>query len=117
MIEALLQTLSIKDNAVNRILAKSAVEWINEHTTLSVVTADDVSNVSSSVLLFILKYIDILKQDKTIASESAQGLSQSFNTSQTLSVSLYELASELLSPYLLSTVTVKAGESGWTYEC
>lgn len=115
MIEALIKALSLPNDTVNQLLAKSAVEWINGHTTLSIKTVEDVSNMPASALLFILKYKDIVGRDKTVASESAQGLSQSFNTSQTISMSLYEIASELLSPYLLSTVTVKAGETGWSY--
>lgn len=113
MIEELLKKLSLDDTVYNRLLVGSAVEWINTHTTLSI--AEDASDIPDSALLFILKYRDVLKQDKTIASESAQGLSQSFNTSQTLSVSLYEIASELLAPYLVSTVKVVAGTERWTY--
>lgn len=115
MLEALMKTLSIQDTAYNKIVVESAVEWVNEHTTLEIKTSEDVSNAPKSVVLFILKYIDIVRRDKSIASESAQGLSQSFNTSQTLSMALYEVASELLSPFLLSSVTVNAGFSGWTY--
>lgn len=61
------------------LLVENAVNWIADNTTINV-NMDDLENVQASVRLFITKYIDIMKLPIGITSESATGLSQSFDT-------------------------------------
>lgn len=62
------------------LLIENALNWVKDNTTIDV-NIDDLENVQANVRLFITKYIDIMKLPIGITSESATGLSQSFDTS------------------------------------
>ena len=113
----LLESIGLQNTPVNELYARSAVEWINKHTTLKV-DPECNTDLSAAVQLFILKYTQLLTINSGIASESISGLSQSFTTGQSLESKIYELATAVLGKdCLLSTVTVHAGESKWDYGC
>lgn len=66
-------------NAETCLLVENALNWIADNTTINV-NMNDLENVQANVRLFITKYIDIMKLPIGITSESAKGLSQSFDT-------------------------------------
>ena len=67
------------DSGVDLLLVENAFAWIKDNTTVTV-DMDDLDNVPPTVRLFITKYIDIMQLPMGISSESASGLSQSFDT-------------------------------------
>ena len=67
------------DNDAEILLVENALAWIADNTTVTV-DMDDLDNVQPSVRLFITRYIEIMQLPLGISSESASGLSQSFDT-------------------------------------
>lgn len=113
----LLASIGLAETPENALYARSAIEWINEHTTLKI-AADDPEKLSAGVRVFVLKYSQLMTSHTGVASESISGLSQSFVTGQSLEMRIYELAIALLGVNCLkSTVTVRAGEDIWDYGC
>jgi hypothetical protein len=72
--------LPIQANDVeNCLLIENALNWIKDNTTISI-NMNDLTSIQANVRLFIIKYIDIMKLPIGVTSESATGLSQSFDT-------------------------------------
>lgn len=61
------------------LLVESAINWINDNTTISV-DKNNLEALQANARLFIIKYVDIMKLPVGISSESVSGLSQSFDT-------------------------------------
>lgn len=99
----------IEDTPVSLLYAESALEWIKEHTTLSV---DCLDTLPSSAKLFILKYSEIMETNAAVTSESIGGMSQSFSTANKNAL-VYDTAMELLGPYLKSAVTFVGAQNRW----
>lgn len=78
------EKLSLPINAkssVDILLIENALAWIADNTTVKV-DMDDLENVQPAVRLFIIRYIEIMQLPMGISSESASGLSQSFDTNK-----------------------------------
>lgn len=112
----LLKSLGMSDTPENALYARSAIEWVKQHTILKIDT-DNPSSLPAAVQLFIIKYSQLMTISSGVASESISGMSQSFVTGQSLEAKIYELATALLGlDCLKSTVVVFSSESKWEYE-
>ena len=61
--------------SVDELIGNAALEWIAENTTID---TTDITKLSASAKLFIKKFAEINKGSSKVASQSIEGLSQSF---------------------------------------
>lgn len=101
--------------AVSNVLTgNAALEFISENTSLTV----DFENIETikalpfSAKLFISKYDEVISTSSVVASESIEGLSQSFNTGDKSSM-IWDLANSLLGGYIKSRVRFVSAKSRW----
>lgn len=87
------------------LIVESGLEWVKANTTLDfdINNDEDLKALPSTVRLFLTKFFDVQMISAGVASESIEGLSQSFDTSDK-SAMIWQFAEELLSPYLKSRV-------------
>ena len=64
---------------------------------------EDLKALPYSVRLFLVKFFDVQMMSTGVSSESIEGLSQSFDTSNK-NILIWQFAQELLSEYLVSSV-------------
>ena len=76
-------------------IINAGIEWLEQNTTI---TPADIPN-NSSAKLFLSKFYELQNMRPGVASESIEGLSQSFNTGN-INDLLWQLAEELLGQYL-----------------
>ena len=107
--------LPIEADKTKALYAGAAIDWLIANTTLSV----DKKNLTASVAalpdgakLFICRYYDVMATDGNVTSESIGGMSQSFGTTSK-ETQLWQLASELIRPYLKSQVHSIGNVSKW----
>ena len=81
--------------------ATAALEWIAENTTLTVDLEDPatIQKLPATAKLFVGKYAEILSLRAGVSSQSIEGLSMSFSTTDQGAM-LWQLASTLLGCYL-----------------
>ena len=96
------------------LIVESGLEWVKENTTLDfdMNNDEDLKALPSSVRLFLVKFFDVQMISAGVASESIEGLSQSFDTSDK-SAMIWQFAQELLSPYLKSRIRFIAAQRKW----
>lgn len=96
------------------LVVESGLEWVKENTTLEfdVNNDKDLQALPSCARLFLVKFFDVNMLSAGIASESIEGLSQSFDTSDK-SALIWQFAEELLSPYLKSRIRFVAAQRRW----
>lgn len=96
------------------LLVESALEWVLNHTTLDfdLENKEDLQALPATVRLFVLKFYDVNSLHDGIASESIEGLSQSFRGDDKNAL-IWQLANELLAPYLRSSVGFVAASRRW----
>lgn len=96
------------------LIVESGLEWINANTTLDIDTTNDeaLKALPSCVRLFLVKFFDVNMLGAGISSESIEGLSQSYDTSDK-SALIWQFAEELLAPYLKGRVSFVAATSKW----
>lgn len=106
--------LPITADEINCLFVDSALDWIIDNTTLDFDknNVEEIKALPSSVKLFILKYKEIMSTDSMVTSESIEGLSQSFNSTDK-NVLLYQLAQQLLGKYLKSALSFVQSEKRW----
>lgn len=95
------QFKELKITVSNALIGNAALEFISENTNLTV-NLDDIETVKAlpfSAKLFISKYDEVISTSSAVASESIEGLSQSFKTGDK-SAMIWDLANSLLSNYL-----------------
>ena len=95
--------------ATDELFVSSALEWLNTNTTIDM---EDEENFPKAAELFVFKYVEVMKANRTVASESIAGMSQSF-TNKAMSDQIWELAYALLGPWLKSQVTFTASTRKW----
>lgn len=108
------QFKNIGITVTGELIGNAALEWISENTTLTV-DLDDIATVEAlpfSAKLFIEKYNEIISASSVVASESIEGLSQSFNTGDK-SALLWQAAEQLLSGYLKGRIKFVAAQPRW----
>ena len=96
------------------LLVESAFHWVNDNTVLSIAYNDDqaLNELTPNVKLFVLKYFDVMSLDGAVSSESIEGLSQSFSTSNKSDL-LWQYAYELFGDKLKSQMTFTTAKSRW----
>lgn len=92
--------IATKD-ATDLLMANAAIEWLAENTTIEVKPDDpeSIKELPASAKLYVSKYVEILSVNPGVSSQSIEGLSLSFNTTDKATM-LWQLASTLLGPYL-----------------
>lgn len=98
----------------DELVGNAALEWLSENTGLNV-DLNDSSTVGAlpfAARLFISKYDEIVSASSVVASESIEGLSQSFNTSDKATL-LWQTAEQLLSGYLKRRISFVAAKPRW----
>lgn len=97
----------------NLLLIENALEWIGNNTKLKV-NLQSAESVQANVRLFISKYLDIMSLPIGITSESATGLSQSFDTTDKNEL-LIEIANALFGEENVTAgkVTFIPAQSRW----
>lgn len=81
--------------------AGAALEWVKENTTLDV-NMDDPESISAlpaCAKLFVAKYGEVLGIKSGVASQSIEGLSMSFDTTDKTAL-IWQLATSLLGRYI-----------------
>lgn len=94
---------------VDMLTGNAAIEWIAANTTIE--TAD-ITTLSASARLFIKKYCELDQKPIGVASESIEGLSQSFNQENGENA-IWDLAEKYLSPHLKSRVRFVTAQRKW----
>lgn len=96
-------------DAQTEIIINSGIEWLAENTTIDTAAID---SFPSCAKLFLIKYSDLQNLSVGVSSESIEGLSQSFDTSDK-SAMLWQLAEELLGAYLKGRVRFVQASPRW----
>lgn len=96
------------------LITESGLEWVKENTTLEfdMNNDEDLKALPSSVRLFLTKFFDVQMLSVGVTSESIEGLSQSFGNGDK-SALIWQIAEELLSPYLKSRVQFFTAQRRW----
>lgn len=96
------------------LVIESGLEWIKQNTTLEfdIDSEDDLKALPACARLFLVKFFDVQMLSTGISSESIEGLSQSFDTSDK-SAMIWQFAEELLAPYLKGNVRFVAATAKW----
>ena len=95
---------------IDEITGNAAIEWIADHTTID---TTDISNLSASAKLFIKKYGEINEKISGVASESIEGLSQSYVTTNKENMLYDEAISILGISKMKSNVKFYSAKSKW----
>lgn len=101
-------------NISNELYGNAALEFLKNNTTLTV----DLENVTTltalpfSAKLFITQYEEVVSASSVVASESIEGLSQSFKTGDKASL-IWDLADSLLNVYLKGRIGFIPATKRW----
>lgn len=98
----------------SELIGNAALEWLSENTTLTI-DLDEATTLETlpfAAKLFISKYDEIVSVSSVVASESIEGLSQSFSQTDKSDL-LWQIANQLLSGYLKSRIKFFAAKSRW----
>lgn len=96
------------------IIVESGLEWVKANTTLEfdMNKDEDLTALPSVVKLFLVKFFDVQMLSVGVTSESIEGLSQSFDTSDK-SAMIWQFANELLTPYLKCGINFIPAQKRW----
>lgn len=96
------------------LVIESGLEWVKANTTLNfdVNNDEELKSLPAGVRLFLVKFFDVNMLSGGVSSESIDGLSQSFDTTDK-SALIWQFAQELLSPYLKSQISFVAAQRRW----
>lgn len=95
--------------------AEAALDWMQDHTTLEFdkTSGESIKALPACAKLFVVKFCETIKLREGVASQSIEGLSQSFNTTDKSSL-IWQLANSLLGTYLKSQVKVFPARRRWS---
>ena len=93
------------------LIVESGLEWVRDNTTLKI-DMDNLEALSSSVRLFLVKFFDVQMLSTGITSESIEGMSQSFDTSDKKAL-IWQYAEELLGNYLIRGIRFISAKNRW----
>lgn len=81
--------------------AETALEWMANNTTLAIEkgNVESVSALPSCAKLFVVKFVEAVNMKMGVASQSIEGMSQSFRDGDRTAI-LWQLARSLLGGYL-----------------
>lgn len=104
-----------QNDAVAALRAEAALEWIAEHTTITFdkMDADSIKSIPACAKLFIVKFCETMRIKAGVTSQSIEGLSQSFDATESTSTLIWSLANSLLQGYLKSQVRVFPAKRRW----
>lgn len=104
-----------RTDAASVLRAEAALDWMLEYTTLQFDKADmeSIEALPACAKLFVEQYSDVIKRRAGVASQSIEGLSQSFSTTDK-STELWQIANSLLGAYLKSQVRVSPARRRWS---
>ncbi len=96
------------------ITIEAGLEWVKNNTTLEfdMNKDEDITALPSAVKLFLVKFFDVQMLSVGISSQSIEGLSVSFDTSNK-SAMIWQFATELLGPYLKSGISFIPSQRRW----
>jgi hypothetical protein len=96
------------------LIIESGLEWVLHNTILKfdINNDEDIKALPSSVRLFLVKFFDVQMLGTGVSSESIEGLSQSFDTSDKNAM-IWQFAEELLGAYLKSPIRFVAAKRQW----
>ncbi len=99
---------------VKELVRKAALEWLAEYTTLNIdlSSPEAYTSLPSRAQLFVEKYTELLTRKTGVASQSIEGLSQSFASTDSSTI-IWQLANTLLRGDLKSQVTVFPAVRRW----
>lgn len=100
-------------DATDCLWVESGLGWLHHHTNLPLDSLP-LEELPAGAKLFLQRYADVMEHSG-IASESIEGLSQSFTDTGTQSL-LIELAQNLLPEYFRG-VRFVPGQEQWRYRC
>lgn len=94
--------------------AEAALDWMQEHTTLEFDRSDaeSLAALPACAKLFVMKFAETMRIKSGVASQSIEGLSQSFSTTDTAAL-IWQLAESLIGKYLKSQVRVTPAMGRW----
>ena len=95
---------------VDELMGNAAIEWLADNT---IIDTTDITKLSASARLFITKYAEINGKQSGVASESIEGLSQSFATTNKEGMIWDEAISILGASKLKSNVKFYSAKSKW----
>lgn len=101
-------------NGRTKLIIESGLEWLLQNTTLEfdINTGEGLGLLPACTKLFLLKFYDIQTLSAGVASESIDGMSQSFDTGNRENL-VWKFAEEMLYPYLKSRVRFVAAKKRW----
>ena len=97
------------------IVRKAALEWLAEYTTLDVKPEEEgaYESLPARAQLFVEKYTELLTRKTGVASQSIEGLSQTFASADNSTALIWQLANTLLFKDLKSQVNVFPAVRRW----
>ena len=105
--------IPVTNDAVALLQAEAALDWMLANTTLEFSKdGESIKALPACAKLFVVKYCEVMNQREGVASQSIEGLSQSFNTTDK-SKALWQLARSLLGDYMKSQVRVIPAKRRW----
>ena len=96
------------------LMIESAFHWINDHTILNIDFNSDeaLALLPANVKLFVIKYFDVMNMPTGVSSESIEGLSQRFDTSNKSDL-LWQYAYELFGDRLKPQMSFTSAKKKW----
>lgn len=96
------------------LIIESGLDWVKQNTTLEfdMNKDEDLAALPSAVKLFLVKFFDVQMLSVGVSSQSIEGLSVSYDTSDK-SAMIWQFATELLSPYLKSGISFIPSQRRW----
>lgn len=91
------------------LMVEAAIEWLAENTTLN---TTDLEALPAAARLFIHKFCEVSSLQSGVSSESIEGLSQSFTTTNITDM-IWDLANNLLGAYLKNRVRFVIAQKRW----
>lgn len=97
------------------LIVESGLEWVQKNTTLEI-DMDNLKALTPSVRLFLVKFFDVQMLSTGVTSESIEGMSQSFDTSDKKAL-IWQYAEELLGDYLIRGIRFVSAKNRWLNGC
>lgn len=103
------------DDAMELLRAEAALDWMAQSTTLKFDKADveSIKALPACAKLFVVKFGETMRLKSGVTSQSIEGMSQSFDTSEGTDDLIMALAKSLLGNYLKSQVTIYQAKRRW----
>lgn len=95
---------------VDVLTGNAAIEWIAANTTID---TTEITTLSASARLFVKKYCELDQNPLGVASESIEGLSQSFHKQDSGEDAIWDLAQKYIGQFLQSRVRFVTAKKKW----